>query len=80
MSVIYRDTDFEPSRSAQHYRPPHQLTRIERVVRAVSCLALFAALGVCFAVGLSGCGGGEPEADRSTAPRVNCSATPEKCT
>lgn len=80
MSLIHYDTDFADSCAPQHYTPERGLTRVERFVRAASCLALFAAMGVVFAVGLSGCGGGDTQDDRFTLPRVNCAANPEKCT
>jgi hypothetical protein len=54
MSIILSsDTDFAPSRLAEHYTPPLRKLRIERIVLVVSCFTLFAALGVIFFVGLS---------------------------
>ena len=53
MTIVVSESEFEPSCDRQHCRPPHQLTRVERFVRAVSCLLLFAAMGVIFAIGLS---------------------------
>jgi hypothetical protein len=49
---IYADTE-APSCTPQHYLPPRRQTLTERIVLAVCCLSLFAAMGVIFAVGLA---------------------------
>jgi hypothetical protein len=71
------ESEFEPSRARRHYKPERRETLTDRIVLAVCGLALFAALGVIFALGLSGCGGGSDD-DEPTTKRIPC-APSEYC-
>ena len=49
--ILPHDTEFAPSRVAEHYTPPpERKSRVGQIVMAVSCLSLFAAFGVVFAL------------------------------
>jgi hypothetical protein len=82
VSILHNDTEFPPlpplSCAATHYTPPRRETLTERIVLAVCSLSLFAAMGVIFAVGLSGCGGGGSDEEPETAKRIPC-APSEYC-
>jgi hypothetical protein len=82
MSILCdSDTEFSSSRMAEHYTPPKQESMAKRVVFAISSLSLFAALGIIFAVGFSGCGGSgdDEEQERSSINPPQCAAHPEFC-
>jgi hypothetical protein len=49
VSLIHVDTDFAPSRLAEHYTPPRESTLAERFMRIVIGLACFACIGAMLA-------------------------------